>query len=281
MGNPEVSICIPVYNAEKYIKETIDAILNQSFKDFELIIIDNQSTDNTASIIKSINDERIRFFINDENLGMVGNWNECLKKVRGQFIQFVCADDILYKDCIKSKLDLIKKDDNIVMVVSNTDIIDSEGRKILTRKFTLREKVYEGERIAIKSFRTKNRFGEPSNVFFRNVLNDPNKAIKTFNNNLCYTPDWEFWIRLTKYGKVVYTGNSLAKFRVLPTSGTAYLLSKKDMMREDDRIFINSIKDVYGRKINKIDILLHKIVGTLRLYAKLVFFKTFAKKGGK
>ena len=132
MDNAEISICIPVYNAEKYIEETIKSVLNQSFSNFELIIIDNHSTDDTVNIVKEFKDERIKLFQNNKNLGMVRNWNECLNKVQGKYIQFVCSDDVLYKECLKEKIELMKKNNNIVMVVSNTDIIDSNGKKIIT-----------------------------------------------------------------------------------------------------------------------------------------------------
>ena len=276
MNNPDVSICIPVYNAEKYIKETIESILNQTYKDFELIIIDNNSTDNTFNIINSFEDERIKVFKNETNLGMVGNWNECLKKSSCQYIQFVCSDDILYKECIEEKVRALKSNDNIVMVVCNTDIINSDGKRIFTRRFTLRKKTIKGEKIAIKSFRRRTLFGEPSNVLFRNIWKE---KVGLFNEKLSYTPDWEYWLRLAKHGDVVYLGKSLAKFRVLPTSGTAYLLSKTSIMREDDHTFIKSIKEEYGDKISNFDILSHKIIGTLRLYSKWLFVRIFAKRG--
>lgn len=276
MDNAEVSICIPVYNAENYIKETVQSILKQTFENFELIIFDNNSTDNTVNIIKTFKDKRIKLYQNDTNLGMVKNWNECLKKITGKYIHFVCSDDILYQDCIKEKIDLIKQHSDVVMVVSNTDIINSDGKKIFTRKFCKKTKILSGETIAKKSFRTRNLFGEPSNVLFKNLKKE---NIGDFNEKLSYTPDWEYWLRLTKYGNVAFISKALTQYRVLPTSGTAYLLSKTKIMRADDRILIASMKKAYGSKITKLDIFSHKLVGTLRLYAKWIFIKIFTKRG--
>ena len=89
MDKVEVSICIPVYNAEEYIERTIESILNQKFSNFELIIIDNCSTDNTVDKINQFKDTRIRFYKNETNLGMVKNWNECLKKIQGKYVNIV------------------------------------------------------------------------------------------------------------------------------------------------------------------------------------------------
>ena len=79
MAAPKLSVCIPVYNGAAFIKETIDSVLNQNFKDFEIVIVDNQSTDNTISIVKSYSDPRIKLFINETNIGMIPNWNKAME----------------------------------------------------------------------------------------------------------------------------------------------------------------------------------------------------------
>jgi glycosyltransferase involved in cell wall biosynthesis len=85
-SNPKVSVCIPVYNCEAYLANTIRSVLAQSLTDFELVIIDNASTDRTAEIISGFEDPRLRSLRNEKNLGMMGNWNRCLEEARGEFI---------------------------------------------------------------------------------------------------------------------------------------------------------------------------------------------------
>ena len=92
---PLVSVCIPAYNNAAYIKETIDSILSQTYENLELVICDDNSKDNTAKVIEGIKDERIKFYKNEKNLGMSGNWNHCLSKCSGEFIKLICADDML------------------------------------------------------------------------------------------------------------------------------------------------------------------------------------------
>lgn len=94
------SICIPAYNGEKVIGETTRSILSQSFKNYELIIIDDCSTDNTERVIKSFEDKRIRYYGNKKNLGYSGNLEECCKKATGDILYLMGQDDILGKDAL-------------------------------------------------------------------------------------------------------------------------------------------------------------------------------------
>lgn len=93
--NEKVSICIPVYNAADTIKQTIQSVLGQTFQDFELVIVDNVSTDDTLNIVGSIKDSRVKVFTNQKNLGCGGNLEECKKKATGDICIYVAADDVL------------------------------------------------------------------------------------------------------------------------------------------------------------------------------------------
>ena len=73
-----VSVCVPVYNGANTIEETIKSIIDQTYKNIEIIVVDNCSTDNTVSILRAIDDERLKIYVNDSNLGMEGNWNPWL-----------------------------------------------------------------------------------------------------------------------------------------------------------------------------------------------------------
>jgi glycosyltransferase involved in cell wall biosynthesis len=89
-----VSIIMPSYNAAKYIQEAVNSIVNQTYKKWELIIIDDFSTDNTESIIKSIKDDRIRYYKNKKNIGAALSRNFAIKNARGRWIAFLDSDDI-------------------------------------------------------------------------------------------------------------------------------------------------------------------------------------------
>lgn len=82
MSNPLVSICIPTYNREKYLKHTIESALKQTYSNIEIIVSDNASDDNTVNLVKSFKDKRIHLIVQKKNIGMVPNWNACIKKAR-------------------------------------------------------------------------------------------------------------------------------------------------------------------------------------------------------
>lgn len=276
MKNTKVSVCIPVYNAQDYIGETINSIINQSFENFEIIIVDNKSTDKTLEIVEKYYDSRIKVFKNDKNYGMVKNWNICLKYANGEYIQFVCADDTLERNCLEEKVNFLDKNNDVVLVFNATNIIDKNNKVIMKRKFTNKNKIIDGIKFAINSFRTRNIYGEPTNVLFRNEYA---KKIGEFNEKLSYSPDWEYWMRLSKLGKIGYLNKALSNYRVVSTSSTSSLFKNKKNLKIDDEFFIKSIMKCYGRNIRMVDIVCHKLIGTIRMYAKyFLLFKISKNK---
>ncbi len=91
---PELSVIIPVYNSAEYISEAIESILNQSYQNFELVIINDGSGDNSGSIIKSFSDSRIKYFENEGNRGLVYSLNRGMEESKGRYIARMDADDI-------------------------------------------------------------------------------------------------------------------------------------------------------------------------------------------
>ena len=105
-----VSIIMPVYNAEKYISRTINSVLNQTYEDFELIMVDDGSTDKGEEVIRKFTDPRVRFFVNDaEDKGAYSARNFGIRKAAGEYIAFLDSDDIWLKDKLEKTLDFMKK----------------------------------------------------------------------------------------------------------------------------------------------------------------------------
>ena len=107
MQEVTVSVIMPAYNSETYIRESIDSVLAQSFSDFELIVVDDGSTDATAEIVESYTDNRIRL-IRQANQGVSVARNTALEEANGQYITFLDSDDLYYPDCLKTLLHLIQ-----------------------------------------------------------------------------------------------------------------------------------------------------------------------------
>ena len=210
---PKVSVCIPTYNYAKYLPETIESILAQTFTDFELIIIDDCSTDHTKDIglYYASKDKRISFSVNPSNIGMVRNWNVCLSETKGDYIKFVFGDDLLsHKEAIAKMADVLDSNNNIALVSSARKIIDeiSKEKKIWSsfRNIT----AAEGTEIINKClYEQKNLIGEPSSVMFRR-----HNAIRGFNEKYKHLVDLEMWFHLLEQGDFSYIGEPLTSFRI-------------------------------------------------------------------
>lgn len=132
---PKVSIIIPTYNREKYIKEAIESAINQTYQDYEIIIVDNNSTDNTYNIIESYakNNSKIRSYKNKENVGPVKNWKKCIELSKGEYIKIIWSDDYIEKNFLEVTVPILENNQDVGFVYSKT-IIFSEKNK---------EEVYE------------------------------------------------------------------------------------------------------------------------------------------
>jgi glycosyltransferase involved in cell wall biosynthesis len=126
---PTVSIGLPVYNGENYLKEAMDSILSQSFGDFELIISDNASTDRTMAICRSYadKDSRIHFYRNENNLGAAWNFNHVFHLARGKYFQWACHDDVWTPTLLERYVDILNRMIDVVLCYSKTMYIDDSG----------------------------------------------------------------------------------------------------------------------------------------------------------
>lgn len=163
-NNPRISVIMAACNAEKYISEAIESILNQDFKDFELIIINDGSTDNTLRIIKSCieKDKRIILIDNKENIYATKSMNRGIKIARGKYIAIQDADDISLKSRLEKEYNFLEKNKDIFLVSSGAIYIDENGKEIMT--FTRQVKTTEIKRILEKY----NCIFHPS-IMFRNI----------------------------------------------------------------------------------------------------------------
>ncbi|MBW4518505.1 MAG: glycosyltransferase [Scytolyngbya sp. HA4215-MV1] len=131
-GNPKVSIGLPVFNGERYLREAIDSILTQTFTDFELIISDNASTDSTEDICKEYlaQDPRVRYYRNSINIGCLNNCNRTFELSNGKYFRFAAHDDICASELIEKCVEILDRDPSIVLCYSNVMKIDEDGREI-------------------------------------------------------------------------------------------------------------------------------------------------------
>jgi len=219
VGGPQISLCIPTYNYGRFLPQTIDSILQQTFDHFEVLIIDDCSTDETEEVVKpyAIRNPRIRFIINPENLGMVRNWNLCLAEARGKYIKYLFGDDLLLsRDALQKMVSLLESEKSISLVSSSRKIIDSESNTIGMKSPFKRDLVAQGTKlINLCLAKQDNLIGEPTAVMFRK-----SDATRGFKSQYRQIVDLEMWFYLLEKGDFAYIREPLCAFRVHPRQQT-------------------------------------------------------------
>jgi glycosyltransferase involved in cell wall biosynthesis len=126
---PRLTIGLPVYNGEKYIAESLEALLGQTFTEFELVISDNASTDGTADVCRDYErrDSRVRYFRQPRNVGLAPNHNAVVEQARGELFKWASNDDLYARDLIERCVDALDKDQDVVLAHSWTARVDDSG----------------------------------------------------------------------------------------------------------------------------------------------------------
>jgi len=223
--NPKISVCIPSYNCAPYLDEAIASVLGQTYADFELLVIDDCSTDGSWQIIRrhADRDARIRASRNDGNLGMVANWNRCLELSRGEYVRYLFADDLLASPaCLERMAALLDADPEVSLVASARTIIDERSTVLKTASRFPDGLVEGGEKIIRRClYEGRNLIGEPSVVMFRR-----SQAERGFSVSYKQFVDLEMWFHLLEKGKFAYIGEPLSSFREHPTQQTKVNLQR-------------------------------------------------------
>jgi glycosyltransferase involved in cell wall biosynthesis len=199
---PAISICMPCYNAGEFIKECIESILNQSFRDFELLIADDGSTDNSLLIINSFNDKRIKLFKREHDF--IGNLNFLLDSSIGKYIARMDADDIMLPERLLTQF-------NYMELHPEVDVLGG-GMEYIGAKKGLFIPQVSSENIRMEQMLTNNIISHPTVLIRRNSINE--KKIR-YENDYIYAEDYRIWIEMLKSGlKLDNLGTVLIKYRV-------------------------------------------------------------------
>lgn len=265
-----VSVCVPVYNGEKYIKDTLTMILNQEYANIEVIVSDNNSTDGTLNAIADICDERVKVITNDVNVGMGANWNKLLDEATGEYIIIVCSDDFIMPGAIKEKAQILEQNENVCLVFSSSYVMSSVGKNIYLRRPFRGNKLLDGKIFQKKLFTTKNMLAEPTNVMAR-------KSVVTetgyFDSELWYTIDWDYWLRMLNKGDAYYVDKPLSGFRVHNDSATGSSLDNTRKVMDDEFKFISKHREKKFLNIDEKMIAKRELNIKIRLFQKIIFIK--------
>lgn len=208
-----VLVCIPAYNAAESLVKTVKSILGQTLKDADILIIDNQSEDETVEVAEKLKDDldkenRVHIVVNEEGLGRIGNWNKCLdffKKSRHEYLKLVFTGDTLENNCLEVLAATFRANRNVGMVVSGyyMHVADKASKKRSfpnTRHFTSEE--------ALSEFVRGNWVGAPVSCMFSRRAVEPVR----FMDGVPWTSDWRFYIDIASQADSVYIPDLLGNF---------------------------------------------------------------------
>lgn len=221
---PPVSICIPVYNGAAFLAEAVESALAQTFTDFELIVLDNASTDETPRILERFSDKRLRIIRQASNIGATANFNAALREARGEWLKILCADDLLYPDGLKRQMRHIQPSEGCrpVLLCSARDVIDATGHRWLRRRFPGPARKVSGSAAIRRSVRAgTNLFGEPAAVLMHRET-----ALRAggFDAHWCFCTDLDLWVRILQYGDLYTDSTPGCAFRVSAQSWSLSLV---------------------------------------------------------
>lgn len=247
----KVSILMPVYNAERYLSEAINSILAQTFKDWELIIINDGSTDNSEKIIRNYHDSRMYYIRNSENLKLIKTLNKGIDYCHGKYIARMDADDSCFPERLRYQVEFLDNNPDYIMCGTNATVVD--GHYQTTGKI----RNLPDDNLLQIGLLFSPSFIHPSVMIRREVL-EKNR----YDEEYKHVEDYELWCRIARQGKVANLQKDLLAYRWHDTNVSVLNNQVQEEMK--DRIIREQLKMLDIAPTEE-ELYCHKI--TFRLYA--------------
>ena len=252
INQPCISVLMPAYNAEKYIGEAIESVLNQTFKDFELIVVNDGSTDRTEEIILSFSDPRIRYVKNEKNIGVISTRNKSVDLATGKYCALLDADDISLPQRFETQLRFFEKNPDYVLCGSWAYIIDNKGNRTGKIKFI------DSDNLLKISYLFSNALVNSSIMLKTDIL----KKFK-YRPEILISEDFDLFLRMVNAGlKIANLPEYLIKYRWHDTN----ISNENDVFQTEKKqeLLKPYVESFTGREIAKEEFDLHLF--SFRLY---------------
>lgn len=222
--NAIVNICIPNYNMSRFIEGSINSALNQTYPNIEVIVVDNNSMDNSWEIIESFRDSNCKYrcYRNDTNIGMARNWNKCLRYAKGKFLTILSADDLLEPTFIEECMKVYYEFSNLGYIFTEWNNIDEFGEILKRKDFYVNSAIikgYEEARINIIGSHTI-----PSAMLIRKSCLE---KIGGYDESYGWCMDMDAKIKLNLHYDVGYMKKRLVKYRIHSGMISSYYIKTK------------------------------------------------------
>lgn len=202
--SPLVTVLIPMYNCEKYIKDSLNSIINQTYSNLEILIIDDGSTDRSVEIVKSYSDSRIRLIESKENRGIPFTRNLGLNNTRGKYVAMMDADDISLLNRIEKQVDFMESNQNIDVLGTYYEVFGQGVSKKTPGEFKSAMDI----KIGLLFF---NQIANPTTIIRVETLK---KNDLSYNLDYFVAQDYDMWVQISKIGNLFVLPEVLLKYRV-------------------------------------------------------------------
>lgn len=245
---PFFSACVPVYNGEAYLRECLDSIIQQTFQDFEIVVVDDCSTDGSVALVREYqqHEPRLRLHVNEKNLGLVANWNRCGALAKGTWVKFLFQDDVWASSCLERVHARCAGNSMVfharkfafsgAVKPSLVAFYTSDAVRSLPELSDVTRLSEECSCQLICQRPAFNFFGEPSNVAFKREVFE---QLGAFDERLVQLCDYEYWTRIASNFGAAFIPEELSTFRVHGgAASTANLETREFRYRQLDRLLV-------------------------------------------
>ncbi len=206
---PRISVCVPTYNRAHHLPDAIESILSQTYGDFELVVSDNASTDNTAEVLDRYRDPRMGIHRNAANLGLVGNFNRCLELARTPYVILCCSDDYWAPQLLEREMGFMDQHPGVTYLHTGSIVVSTDKRAVAPNILPL-DPVTPG-----RQYLTRFLLEDLNGTNFSSALY-PTRLLRDaggFDPRLPHTQDLAVWARMALRGDVGYIAEPLVYFR--------------------------------------------------------------------
>lgn len=237
----KVGIYIPTYNKDEFIARTIESILNQTYKNFILTIVDNASTDNTEEIVKNFLDERINYIKNEKNIGAIKNINKCFELAIKDDVKYIAvyhSDDEYVENILEKEMNFLHENDEVKVVFTDSIIINESGKIISddTNEFIKDNKILDYKKLLYKNLISGTPLVCPTFMCKSEIL----KMGYQFDEKYVYAGDTEYYLRISKLFRIGVLEDQLIRYRV--SSGQETQMEyKENNLREEFKVLNHEI----------------------------------------
>lgn len=269
-----VSVVLPVYNGSPFVARAVESVLSQTMKDIDVAVVDNCSTDDTRALLAAFDDPRLTVHAADEFVSAPANWNRALACATAPYVKLLCADDVLYPDCLEQQAAVLDQHPGAVLVASKRDIVDEAGAVLIKGRGLGRLNGLVPGATALRHVvrSGSNPLGEPEAVLLRrSVLDDAGP----FRDDMAFMLDIDMWCRVLEHGDLYALPRVVGAFRVGAASWSTRLAKTQ---RAQAQAFVRRMRAERPHIVTALDERIGLARATSLSYARRALYAALAVK---